>query len=75
VKPSGFHVVVLVARDDVEHHAAELLLQLPRRQLEAAHREQRLLVGVSAREVEVEVRERPERLLCSFRPSGDRRVE
>ena len=53
------HVVVLVAGDDVERHTAELLLDVIHRQPEAPNHQDRLLVGVSCRVVEVEVRDGP----------------
>lgn len=56
-----FYVVVLVAGDDVENHAAKLLFDLLRRQLQLAHNEERLLIAMCVGVVEIEIRHRAER--------------
>jgi len=53
-------VIVLVARDHVEEHAAKLLLEEAHRQLESLHHIEGLLVGVYPGRVEIKMGERGE---------------
>ncbi len=55
-------MIVLVARDDVEGHAPELLLGSFGAEAESADDRERLLIGVGAGLGEVQVRERGQRL-------------
>ncbi len=55
-------VVVLVAGDDVEDHAPELLLDDGRAEAQPADQQQELLVAVGARLVVADVLQRPDRL-------------
>ena len=62
-------MVVLVARHDVESHAAKLLLRRRHRQPEPADHQQCLLVSLRPGLVEIKMRHRPERLQVQLRPA------
>ena len=48
-----FDVVILVTRDDIIYHAAELLFDVIHAELELPHHEEALLVGVVSYHVKV----------------------
>ena len=61
-------MVVLIPRDEVEHHPAELLLHGRHGQLEPTDRQQRLLVAVGSGLVEIEMGQGAQRLQMQFLP-------
>lgn len=60
-------MIVLIAGDDVENHASELLLDCIHRQFQTPDHVEGLLVGVRPGGIEVEVRKSGERLHVDLR--------
>lgn len=55
-------MVVLVANEDIEHRASELLFDRVGADIELVDRLNRLLVAVGARQIEIEMAQRRQRL-------------
>ena len=64
-----FHVVLLIPRNDIEHHLPELLLRGRHRQCHLADGQQHLLVSIDFGLIEIEMGQRTERLQVQFLPN------
>lgn len=63
------HVVLLIPRNDIEHHLPELLPRGRHRQIQLTDSQQRLLVSIGFGLVEIEIVPRTERQQVQFLPT------